>query len=55
MLVGSSARRVAIIGGTRIPFARGQRAYAEVGNLEMLTAVLAGLVERFGLRGQCLG
>ena len=55
MLVGTKVRRVAIVGGTRIPFARGQRAYAEVGNPQMLTATLAGLVERFGLRGQCLG
>ena len=37
MLVGTSARRVAIIGGVRIPFARGNGAYARVGNQEMLT------------------
>ncbi len=55
MLVGTSTRRVAIVGGTRIPFARGHGAYAEVGNPQMLTAALAGLVERFGLRGQRLG
>jgi acetyl-CoA C-acetyltransferase len=54
MLVGASARRVAIIGGVRIPFARGNGAYAAVGNQEMLTAVLRGIVERFGLRGQRL-
>jgi acetyl-CoA C-acetyltransferase len=52
MLVGSAARRVAIIGGSRIPFARGNGAYAEVGNQEMLTATLHGLVERFGLAGE---
>lgn len=52
MLVGASPRRVAIIGGTRIPFARGNGAYAQVGNQEMLTAALRGVVERFGLRGQ---
>jgi acetyl-CoA C-acetyltransferase len=55
MLVGSSIRRVAIIGGTRIPFARSMGAYAEASNQEMLTAALKGLVERFNLRGQCLG
>ncbi len=55
MLVGKSVRRVAIVGGTRIPFARGNGAYAEVGNQEMLTATLTGLVERFGLRGERLG
>ena len=52
MLVGTSPRRVAIVGGTRIPFARGNGAYAQVGNQEMLIAALRGVVERFGLRGQ---
>jgi acetyl-CoA C-acetyltransferase len=52
MLVGSNARRVAIVGGVRIPFARGNGAYATVGNQEMLTASLKGVVERFGLKGQ---
>jgi acetyl-CoA C-acetyltransferase len=52
MLVGASPRRVAIIGGVRIPFARGNGAYGEVGNQEMLTAALRGVVERFGLQGQ---
>jgi acetyl-CoA C-acetyltransferase len=52
MLVGANPRRVAIIGGVRIPFARGNGAYGEVGNQEMLTAALRGLVERFGLQGQ---
>ena len=54
MLVGASPRRVAIVGGVRIPFARGNGAYAHVGNQEMLTATLRGLVERFGLQGQRL-
>jgi acetyl-CoA C-acetyltransferase len=52
MLVGRTARRVAIVGGVRIPFARGNGAYAAVGNQEMLTAALRGLVERYGLQGQ---
>ena len=54
MLVGTSARRVAVIGGMRIPFARGNGAYASVGNQEMLTTVLRGLAERHGLLGQRL-
>lgn len=54
MLVGTTARRVAIVGGVRIPFARGNGAYARAGSQEMLTAVLHGLVERYGLRGQRL-
>jgi acetyl-CoA C-acetyltransferase len=54
MLVGAKARRVAIVGGVRIPFARGNGAYAEVGNQEMLTATLKGVVDRYGLHGQRL-
>ena len=52
MLVGTKARRVAIVGGIRIPFARGNGAYAEVGAQDLLTAALRGLVDRFGLQGQ---
>ena len=55
MLVGSTVRRVAIIGGVRIPFARAHTAYATVGNQEMLTAALCGVVERFQLQGVRLG
>jgi acetyl-CoA C-acetyltransferase len=54
MLVGASARRVAIIGGVRIPFVRGNGAYAEVGNQEMLTTSLRGVVDRYGLKGERL-
>jgi acetyl-CoA C-acetyltransferase len=55
MLTGDHVRRVAIIGGVRIPFARSMGAYAEASNQDMLTAALKGLVERFGLRGERLG
>src|SRR6202158_3419691 len=54
MLVGASPRRVAIVGGVRIPFVRGNGAYARVGNQEMLTASLRGVVDRYGLQGQRL-
>jgi acetyl-CoA C-acetyltransferase len=54
MLVGTTARRVAIIGGCRIPFARGNGVYVEVGNQEMLTAALRAVVDRYGLQGQRL-
>ena len=54
MLVGASPRRAAIIGGVRIPFVRGNGAYAQVGNQEMLTAALRAVVERYGLQGQRL-
>ena len=55
MLVGSAVRRVAIIGGVRIPFARAYTAYAKAGNQEMLTAAFRGVVERFRLQGERLG
>lgn len=50
-----SLRRVAIIGGNRIPFARSNGAYATASNQTMLTAALEGLIERFGLHGLRLG
>jgi acetyl-CoA C-acetyltransferase len=54
MLVGSQTRRVAIIGGARIPFARAHGAYAKAGNQDMLTAAFKGVVDKFGLRGERL-
>ncbi len=55
MLVGSALRRVAIVGGVRIPFARSYSVYATASNQEMLTAALRGVVERFHLEGERLG
>jgi acetyl-CoA C-acetyltransferase len=55
MLVGSVVKRVAIVGGVRIPFARSYSAYATASNQEMLTAAFRGLVERFRLQGERLG
>ena len=55
MLVGDRLRPVAIVGGSRIPFARSMGAYAEASNQDMLTAALKGVVDRFGLQGQVLG
>ncbi len=55
MLVGSSPRRVAVIGGSRIPFARAHGAYASVGNQEMLTASLRAVVDKYALKGVRLG
>ena len=51
----AKTRRVAIIGGNRIPFARSNTVYADASNQEMLTAALDGLVERFGLEGEQVG
>jgi acetyl-CoA C-acetyltransferase len=55
MLVGSSVKRVAIVGGIRIPFARAHGAYANVGNQDMLTAAFRGVVDRYKLQGERLG
>jgi acetyl-CoA C-acetyltransferase len=55
MLVGSAVRRVAIVGGVRIPFARAHGAYAKASNEDMLTAAFRGVVERFKLNGVRLG
>jgi acetyl-CoA C-acetyltransferase len=53
--MNGAPRRVAVIGGNRIPFARSNRAYAKASNQDMLTATLDGLVARFGLEGERLG
>lgn len=50
-----AVRRVAILGGNRIPFARSNTAYASASNQDMLTFTLQGLVDRFNLHGQRLG
>ena len=54
-MTSTMRRRVAVLGGNRIPFARSDGAYAEASNQDMFTAALAGLVERFGLAGEELG
>ena len=46
-----NTRRVAILGGNRIPFARADGAYAHASNQDMFTAVLDGLADRFDLKG----
>ena len=48
-------RRVAIIGGTRIPFSRAHTAYTQCSNQDMMTAVLNGLVETHQLQGKRIG
>ena len=44
-------RRVAVIGGVRTPFCRSNTLYADKSNLEMLTGVLNGLVDKYNLAG----
>jgi acetyl-CoA C-acetyltransferase len=53
--MNASARRVAVLGGSRIPFARQNGPYAKASNQDMLTATLDALVVRFGLEGEVLG
>ena len=48
-------RNVAIVGGSRIPFVRSNTTYSHASNMDMLTAALQGLVQRFDLDGERLG
>ena len=48
-------RKVAIVGGSRIPFARSNGAYATRSNMDMLTAAFKGVVDKFQLHGEMLG
>ena len=50
-----TTRRVAVVGGNRIPFARSNTVYATASNQDMLTAAVDGLVARYGLQGERLG
>jgi acetyl-CoA C-acetyltransferase len=47
-----SLRRVAVLGGIRIPFCRSNTLYADLSNLEMMAASLNGLVDKFNLKGK---
>ncbi|MCB1755837.1 MAG: acetyl-CoA C-acetyltransferase [Gammaproteobacteria bacterium] len=47
-------RPVAIVGSARIPFCRSNSAYADLSNLDMLSTVLRGLVDKYGLQGEKL-
>jgi len=51
----NTIRRVAILGGNRIPFARSNTVYTHASNQDMLTSTLQGLVDRFQLHGERLG
>ena len=51
MLHDGLAKRVAIVGGLRIPFCRAHTAYAKSSNQDMMTATLAALVEKYDLKG----
>ena len=54
-MANTTSRRVAVLGGNRIPFARSDGAYANASNQDMFTAALGGLIDRFNLDGETLG
>lgn len=47
----TTIRRVAVIGGVRIPFCRSNSLYMDLTNQDMLTATLNALVDRYDLKG----
>jgi acetyl-CoA C-acetyltransferase len=51
----TETRKVAVVAGNRIPFARQDKTYRHASNSDMLTAALNGLVDRTGLGGQEVG
>src|SRR5215213_9598042 len=53
--MNAKTRRVAVVGGNRIPFARSNSTYSHASNQDMLTAALDGLIDRYGLQGEPIG
>jgi acetyl-CoA C-acetyltransferase len=52
--MSETMRKIAVIGGSRIPFCRSNTIYSEKTNLDMLSASIQGVVDRFGLDGKQL-
>lgn len=48
-------KRVAIVGGARIPFCRSNTAYAKQSNHQMLTAAINAIADKFDLAGKAVG
>ena len=55
MLHDGKSRRVAVVGGSRIPFCRAHSIYRDCSNQDMMAAALNGLVNKYDLKGQTLG
>ena len=55
MLHDGRSRRVAVVGGSRIPFCRAHSVYRDCSNQDMMAAALTGLVIKYDLKGQTLG
>lgn len=51
----NNSNKVAIIGGSRIPFAKSFTAYTRTSNSALMTAALNGLVDKYNLHGKTLG
>lgn len=55
MLHDGRAIRVAVVGGSRIPFCRSHSLYRHLSNKDLMTAALNGLINKLDLKGQTLG
>ena len=55
MLHDGRAIRVAVVGGSRIPFCRSHSVYRHCSNQDLMVAALDGLVTKLDLKGQTLG
>ncbi len=55
MLHDGRAIRVAVVGGSRIPFCRSHSMYRNCSNQDLMTAALDGLISKLDLKGQVLG
>ncbi len=53
--MAQTLKRIAVIGGSRIPFCRSNTLYADLSNLDMMTAALDGLVDKYSLKDQHIG
>lgn len=50
--MANQLRKVAIVGGARIPFCRAFTGYTDETNMSMLSGALSGLADAFGVRGE---
>ena len=55
MLHDGRAIRVAVVGGSRIPFCRSHTFYRNYSNQDLMSAALTDVVNKFDLKGQTLG
>ncbi|AKS41933.1 acetyl-CoA C-acetyltransferase [Wenzhouxiangella marina] len=51
-MTDTKLRKIAIVGGSRIPFCRSNSLYADQTNLDMLAAAIQGVTDRFELHGK---